>query len=379
MHPWDLAAWAPDEFIAHLRGLGLDACNLALHYHATRLLLPANRRFTVYEDSRGGAHYTPDAARWNRSRLRPRPTAHASETGPFLRACADSGFPVNAWTVLCHNDWLGAEAPDCSVENARGDRYPYALCPANPDVAEYCATLCADLAGLPAVASLDLEAASFMGYDHGSTHERSGVPLSEALRWLLSVCFCRHCMDGYGSSGPALRNQVSTAIREFLAQPSATAAVAEWIGADAAEELLCARRRRVVELLRRIRESAPDAVLNLRFSPDPWFCGGKAALEWSDFAGLVDAATLTFFGSPPEAMQRTLLAAPRPAPTPLTVGFIFCHPDTTSELELRSRYDVAAASGAEQINFYALGLARGEDLERLRGILRPHSGNSAGR
>jgi len=370
MHPWDLAGWTPDEFLARLRGLGLDSCSLALQYHATRLLLPANRRYGVYEDSRGGAHYTPDPARWRGVRLQPSPTAHAAEAEAFLRACDRAGFPVSAWTVLCHNDRLGAGAPDCTVENALGDRYPYALCPANPDVAAYCGALCAELSALPAISALDLEAASFMGYDHGSTHERSGVPLSAALRWLLSICFCPDCLASLGASGPALRDRVAGAIRDYLARPRPEATVEEWIGVDAAGELLRVRRRSVVGLVRRIREAAPDAVLNLRFTPDPWFCGGKAALDWTDFAGLVDAATLTFFGAPLEAMRRTLSETPRPAPTPLTVGFVYCHPDVAGEDDLRARYQAAAQSGAERIHFYAWGLGRSEDLERLGRLLR---------
>ena len=366
MHPWDLAGWRTEEFIDRLRYFGLDACNLALHYHAVRMLLPANRVHTIYEDTRGGAHYRPCSRLWLGRRLSPSPGEYAPAVHEFLEACGRRGFPVNAWIVLCHTDTLGASAPDCTVENAIGDRYPYALCPSNPEVREFCATLCGEIATLPAVASLDLEAAGFVGYDHGSVHEKSAIALPASVRWLLSLCFCPHCKREYGDIATELRHRTAECIRLFLSKPDRAPIVEECIGEDVLPNILPIRRGVVREMLSCIRAAAGDKPLNLRLSTDPMFVGGKAALRWEDLAGCADAATLSFFGVEPGEMCEQLSCVPKPAPVALTVGFSFTPPDTRTDDEFGQRYDAAVRSGAGQINFYALGLATVRDLERLR-------------
>ena len=74
--------------------------------------------------------------------------------------------------------------------------YPYALCPAQPAVQRYILGLVEDASRLPGITGLDIEALSFMGYDHNSLHDKRAVPVPAEL----NNCHCSECR-GEGGSG----------------------------------------------------------------------------------------------------------------------------------------------------------------------------------
>ena len=94
---------------------------------------------------------------------------------------------------MLHNTRLAMADPECAPQNAFGDRMLNSLLPGAPDVRTYAVALAADVAryGLEAI---KLEAVQYLGYDHGNHHERSFVPLSPNVRFLLGLCFCAHCL-----------------------------------------------------------------------------------------------------------------------------------------------------------------------------------------
>ena len=127
---WDLEDRDPDIVLDELVGLGLNACGLALSYHGGRMVLPRHPKRFVYELHPSAVYAPIDLSGFGR--LKPEVSPLSTIVPAFLKAAQRRGFPVWAWTVLCHNDYLGALAPDCCVENAFGDRYTYALCPSHP-------------------------------------------------------------------------------------------------------------------------------------------------------------------------------------------------------------------------------------------------------
>lgn len=367
MHAWDLAGFDPAEVAAFLKSCGLSACNLAFSYHGGRMLLPRNRRRVVYELDPGALYFPAELRRYHGLRLKPHVAPEAALVPPFVEACRSAGLAVYAWTVLCHNDGLGAAAPECCVMNAFGERYSYALCPSNPEVRRYVIALCRDVAAFPGLSGLELEALSFLGLEHNSLHDKLGVPLSSAISWLLSLCFCEHCCKAMGEAAGEIAARARSTVRRYFAEPAAWE-LQEVLGREALAGVLAARRRVLTTLLDDIRAAAGRMHLNLRVAGSPLFCGGKAALEWPDLAGRVDSATVTFFGYSKQRMAAELESLPARAarPAPLYGGFVFHHPDCASEADFRERLGLVRAAELDGVLVYCYGLAAEKHFQWLR-------------
>jgi len=123
-----------------------------------------------------------DETRYRGWRLQPHVAPEAPLVHEFLAVAQKANFPVNAGTVLCHNDRHGLAAPACGLTNVCGERYSYALCPAHPKVRGYFVARGGDLAAQSGLAGLAFEALSFMGYEPQSPHDKTGVPLTPLIK-----------------------------------------------------------------------------------------------------------------------------------------------------------------------------------------------------
>src|SRR5262249_30546651 len=127
----------------------------------------------------------------------------AREEDPLAKLVAAAekrGMTVKAWTNGMHSTVHASAHPDCAVQNAFGDTYITTLCPANPDVRAYVRAMAADLARYPLEAYMP-ESVCFMPFDHGYHHERTYVPISPTVKFLLSLCFCPHCRASAAEAG----------------------------------------------------------------------------------------------------------------------------------------------------------------------------------
>ncbi|WP_093469826.1 hypothetical protein [Streptomyces melanosporofaciens] len=160
---------------------------------------------------------------------------------------------------------MGESAPELTVRNAFDERHGYALCPAQPEVAAYAVRLvrafCAryDAAEVP---SLMLEACGWLGFEHGSRHEKTaGADLSAGCRDLLSICLCAACRTGIEAAGAdptgvarAVRRTVDAEMRDGVRAPSA---FPESLGEQAAQALRRHRQALTEQLTLRIAAPAP--------------------------------------------------------------------------------------------------------------------------
>ncbi len=198
LYPWDVDG---DPAAAdRIAGLGLTEVTLAAAYHSVRAVTPHHPRHRIVTRD-AAVYYRADPARWRDSRLRPVP---AEPGGSFERAAAQlraAGVKVTAWAVLTHNSRIGAANPSCTVENAFGDRYPWALCAGSPAVRDYAAALAAEVAALAGADAIELEACGWYGIEHGSAHDKTAGAAGSAAAWLLSVCFCAACGQAYAAAG----------------------------------------------------------------------------------------------------------------------------------------------------------------------------------
>lgn len=378
MHAWDLEGVEPQALIAELQECGLNACNLAFSYHGGRMLLPRHRSRRVYEQDLSAVYFQADAARYRGLRLQPQVAPQAVLIEPFLRAAQAAQFEVNAWTVLCHNDRLGALAPECTIENVYGEHYTYALCPSNLEVRDYVRRLCGDIARVEGVAQLDLEALNFMSYEHASLHDKHGLPLTAAVKWLLSLCVCVACRRRFGDALDEVAAQARDFLKHYFAEFPDTPATADLqveligaLGESPLGALLEQRATVLMTLLDEVRSETGTTPLNVRAATSPLFVGSKTALTHAQLVGRADSATVTFLGASREQMRADLARLPMPEQRRMPVygGFCFHHPDCADESDVRSRLALLHEARLDGAIVYCYGMAGDRHFRWLKQAL----------
>ncbi len=203
VYPWDVNG--DPQAAARVADLGVAQVTLAAAYHSTRALTPRHPRHRVVTAEYAAVLYPPDAARWKDRDPRPYEAgdwAPGDAWGEAAAALADAGLEVHTWVVLAHSSRLGAEQPHTSVVNAYGDRYPWAPCIAQPATRAYLTDLAAEAAVRPGARGTELESLGWYGLAHLHAHDKTaGVALGDAGQYLMSLCFCPTCRDGYGAQG----------------------------------------------------------------------------------------------------------------------------------------------------------------------------------
>ena len=363
----------------------LGGITIAAAYHEGRDVFPHNPVRKVRFLESGAVFFRPDEARWRGVRLRP-PVSEAADVFPeAVAAAADRGLVVNAWTVFLHNGSLAASAPDCAPENAFGDRYFTELCPANPDVRDFAEALAADVAA-QGVSTIVAESLHYHPLEHGVAHERYFVPLGERARFLLGLCFCRHCLDGaqrHGVDGEAVRCAARDELERVL-----TGAAEEPLEPLEPElaEYVRARAEAVTTLAASVAEAARGGGSRLDFmdlsgavkgyttgQPEG---GPAAAIAWKlgidlrALAGACDGLEAIGYAADP-ARLRFDLEAYRALGGELSVVLRPMPPDSESASNLREKVRLARELGLRRVDFYHYGLMRLDALDLIREALEP--------
>jgi len=201
-YPWDILDEGEAPFLDHCLKLGVNRVHVAASYHSGKFLLPRSTRARVYFPEPGVLYFKAPAAAWNGGL--DQPVSDLAATGwieKLATGASARGIELSAWTVFFHNSALGARYPELTVQNAFGDRYPFALCPTQPRVRDHGAALCRSLAALGFFAGVDLETIGYLGYVHGYHHEVTAIPLGPMEKLLLSLCFCPSCRAGGEAAG----------------------------------------------------------------------------------------------------------------------------------------------------------------------------------
>jgi hypothetical protein len=376
LYPWDIDG--DPAAAGRVAALGVGQACLAAAYHEVLAVTPFHPRHRVVTRN-SAVYYQPDPAHWQGAALRPAVHRGDGETtggrggqgpdhagrsgdgGSFGKSALElraAGLRVSAWLVITHNETIGAAHPEAVTRNAFGDPYPWALCPASPAVREYAALLAAEVAALPYVDGIELEACGWYGYDHGFAHDKARLPGGP-----LDLCFCGNCERAYREAGvdcaPA-REAVRAAIdgRAPLPAPlaGALASVRDAIAAAFLREVIAAARR-----------AAPAAPVLVHTHPDPRECGSNPGFDGA--AAAVDGVVLGAPASPPQAARLVAQAVSvyrgRPERIAVTLPAVRAlggaSPGTLGEL---ARAVVAA--GAGELRFYHAGLASAADLAAIR-------------
>jgi hypothetical protein len=358
VYPWDVVG---DPAAAQrYADLGVDAVALAASYHTVRAATPLHPEHRLI-DARHAAFYLPVREEaWQGKRLRP---AEPSWVSPdSYRVARDAlraaGLPVYAWTVLTHSSRLGDLHPDVTVVNAFGDRYPYALCPSNQDVVEYCLTLVEEIIEVGQPDGIILEACGALGFMHGGHHEKTeGADWGPARQKLLSICFCAGCSARY-SDADGLRAQIRAAVD--AGEPDSVELPA-WV-AEARTNVAADLRKRLVGL---IRDLAPDVRVIVHANSDPLATGPFATVAPQVGADVDVLVAMAWPG--PAASAPNIRALRKIAPDTRIAGYVLALPPKPADgAAMLAEMRALAEEGVEEFHLYHAGLASPERLNAVR-------------
>ncbi|HVV13624.1 hypothetical protein [Amycolatopsis sp.] len=337
-YPWDVAE---PGFLDRVAELGVDEIAVAVAYHSARAATPwsASRTSVLARDA---ALYRPVRdERW--SRLKPAAADWVDSPDSAGEAIASLDNAA-AWLVLTHSSRLGEEFPELAVRNCFGERYPWALCPAQEEVRDYAVTLTEEsLAGLE-VSSVILEACGQLGAVHQCRHEKTDAVWSPAVVRLLSVCCCEAC---------GLESGVDSALRAEVNRLMATGDDTVRLPADLQATIL-AGRQRSTDLLRRAVLEKVDAPVVLHGAVDEWETGALPGLT-PCAAEEVGSVVLPCWQPGATSLDNVRAARSRYAKAAL--GAYVTAVGANPAPDMKTYVSELGRAGADQLHLYHLGLA----------------------
>ncbi|MEV7043188.1 hypothetical protein [Amycolatopsis sp. NPDC051061] len=351
-YPWDVLEAG---FAARARDLGVDEVAVALSYHSARAATPWSASHTAVV-ARHAAFYRPlRSEAWGS--LRPStPDWVSSEDsgGDAVRLLNEAGIPAAAWIVLTHNSQLGYEHPDVVVRNCFGEAYPWALCPSQPAVREYAATLTAEaVAGLE-LSSVILEACGPLGAVHQHQHEKTDGVWAPAVARLLSICCCDACASSWDLDAETVRAQLVEEVRRLVATGD-LGVTADDLPPSLTQLLLRTRQKATDELRAAVLAQLPEGTrVVLHGALDPWVTGALPGLTPSA-ADDVDAVVL--FGWAPATGAEAVAAAREALPDRVAIGSYITAVAAAPVPDIAGYVGELAKAGAAELHLYHLGLA----------------------
>ncbi len=378
VYPWDVNG--DPEAPGRIAALGVRQVTLASAYHSTRALTPRHPRHRVVTAEHAAVLYPTDD-RWTGRELRPYAAgdwAPGDAFGEAATALADAGLDVHTWVVLAHNSRLGAEHPDTSVVNAYGDRYPWAPCIAQPATRAYLVDLAAEAAVRPGARGTELESLGWYGFQHLHAHDKTGgVGLGDAGMYLMALCFCPACREGYGRQGLDA-DALAAAVREAL-EPLWRGAPDDggWAGVEKllGEANAAATRAWRDETARTLQEAAVAAVraaapegfqVLLHADPVTYRVGANPGVDPAHILSVADGVVVPCAGGPGPL---TPFAEQRRAGAVVAANFGVVSGMGGSPGTLAADAGRARELGATELRLYHAGLASDADLEAVREAL----------
>jgi hypothetical protein len=353
-YPWDVLEAG---FAARARDLGVDEVAVALSYHSARAATPWSASHTAVV-ARHAAFYRPVRAEaWGSKRLRPSTPdwVSAPDSGSdAVRVLNEAGIPAAAWIVLTHNSQLGYEHPDVVVRNCFGEAYPWALCPAQPAVREYAATLTAEaVAGLE-LSSVILEACGPLGAVHQHQHEKTDGVWAPAVARLLSICCCEACASSWDLDADTVRAQLVEEVRRLIATGDLGVS-GDRLPPELTQMLLRTRQQATDELRAAVLATLPPGTrIVLHGALDPWVTGALPGLTPSA-ADDVDAVVV--FGWAPATGAEAVAAAREALPERVAIGSYITAVAAAPVPDIAAYAGELAKAGAAELHLYHLGLA----------------------
>lgn len=354
-YPWDVLA---PGFVERVAELGVDEVAVAMAYHSVRAATPWSVDRTAVV-ARHAALYRPVRDAWDGARLRPFTPDWIDapdSAGDAVRLLNAAGIPAAAWLVLTHNSLLGGSVPDVAVRNCFGEIYPWALCPSQPAVREYAATLTAECVRGLELSSVILECCGPMGAVHQHQHEKTDGVWSPAVARLLSICCCAACADGWvGWDAETVRGTLRKEIRRLL--DTGDLSITENTVPSAQQEVVLTTRQRATDTLRAdvLARIAPACRIELHGALDPWATGALPGLTPAA-PDDVDVVVLQNW-APEQSSLDTVAAARAQLPERVAVGSYVTAVAANPVPDIEGYVAELGKAGATELHLYHLGLA----------------------
>lgn len=356
-YPWDVLG--DPDFVDRVRDLGVDEVAVALTYHSARAATPwlpgrasviartAASYRSVREEAWAGRELVPATPDW---------VGQPDSGGDAVRLLDAAGMPCAAWLVLTHNSQLGAAFPGYAVRNCFGETYPWALCPSQPAVRAYAATLVSEaVAGLD-LSSVILEACGPLGAVHQHQHEKTDGVWAPAVARVLSICCCTACAEGWiGWNPEEVREQLRTEVRRLVATADLTAT--EDALPAALKGVLLSGRQNATDALRgaMLAELKPGTRIVLHGALDPWATGASPGLTPT---AADDAAVAVLQNwAPGQGSVDAVAAARKALPAKVAVGSYVTAVAGNPVPDIEAYVGELGRAGATELHLYHLGLA----------------------
>jgi len=366
---WDLVDEGYDGVLSRLREHGLTSISLATAYHAGKFLEPHNPKHKVVFLEDGAVMFKPNPSLYGRVTPLVHSLVASGHTLEEARRETDRhGMQLRSWVVCCHNTPLGMAHPDMVTRTAFDDPLYHNLCPSNDDVRHYLRSLVQDIAAR-GVDRIELEALQFQGYSHGFHHEREGVALTAATRFLLGLCFCASCTqrarEAHLDLSP-LRQFAQTTLEEFFQNPETSNEkypTVEALPTNLVEAFLQWRVEVIRSLLEELASAAGTVPLRQMMSVDP------AAWKLTSVDPVASARTTGGILALGYVKDGNALAQPLAGLTSLlpgadlTLGFQVGLPESGGKVEFLDRMRAARERGITSFNFYNYGFIPLKNLE----------------
>lgn len=383
LFPWDVADEGPEACLDTIAALACNTVILSPNYHRARLFRP--RTLGFYNRPVDWCDFRPTTTLYEESGLLPpiNPDLRCVDAcGQAVAAARARGLDVILSVIGCHNTTIGLRHPELCVENACGNRYAFALSPAEPRVRSFLASLVRDLCRQYRPDAVLLDSFSFLDAVHREHHELMFVSPGAFGKYLLSLCFgpasCAR-LRREGIDPLALRAQVVRLVTRAVTEtpgPRSPEAERDELTALLLEfpEFLAAARIRsevVHELLSDLAAIARDEGVQLHSQSG--LLARPTARVWTEGAGLrtraMSCAKIFIQAHWPSAREAThdlnWAATVLPAGR-FVLGTMASEDNVATESDLVERAVAARRIGAAGISVYNYGLLSAARLGWVR-------------
>jgi hypothetical protein len=373
---WDIVDEGYESVLLRLKENGLTSVSLATAYHAGKFLAPHNpkRKVVFLED--GTVYFTPNPRLYGRIKPRTNSLVQQGHGLATVKRHADkAGLQTRAWVVCCHNTPLGMKYPDIACENVFGDKLYHNLCPSNSDVRKYIRALVSDIAS-HGVDAIELEALQFQGYSHGFHHEREGIELTSATRFLLGLCFCNACRQRARDSALELdpiRNFAKQTLEAYFTNAPAIAdkyATVNDLPSDLFDPFLEWRKSVIVSLVEELADAVQSTKLRPLMNVDP-MARKLVSIDPPRIAAATGGILALGYVKEGNALRAPLSALQSSVGnSEVTLGLQVGLPESGGRKEFLDKMSVAKELGIRSFNFYNYGFIPYENLSWIKESLQ---------
>lgn len=197
IHAWDLDKDL-EQLTEHLQKMGCGTIAVAVNYHH---IGTADLRIGhVHYERNAGTAFSVDKKKYGT--VCPESQGKREEKlQQLIEKCNQKDLHFKAWVVNAHNSTLGIRYPELRVVNVWGDPYDNAICINKDEFLLYEKNLLKDIEDQFSPSAYIMEAVQWMPAFHGNHHEFALARITPAIRYLLSICFCKTCLEKAGKAG----------------------------------------------------------------------------------------------------------------------------------------------------------------------------------